>query len=262
MAYIGRSPADAALTSADIADGSVTNPKLAGSISNNKLLPLANSTLENNSVTYNTVAVALGASGTISTTETQPVFTSADVSVITNAQSTIVITGQNFTSIPNVVLVNNSTGQRFTADETAFNSNTQLTCKFTISLDGVYFYFIQNPDGEAGISGSTALTVSDLPAWQTAAGSLGTFAAGSDVGTISITATDAASFARTSGNLPGGLTLNSAATTATITGIESGATSATQFSFTITATDAEGQTSPQAFTIDISVGATGSTQFN
>ena len=56
--------------------------------------------------------------------------------------------------------------------------------------------------------------------------------------------------------------MSTAATTATITGTESGATSATQFSFTITATDAEGQTSPQAFTIDISVGATGSTQFN
>ena len=70
MAYIGNRPANQALTANDIADGIVTNDKLAGSISNNKLLPLANSTLVNDAVTYNSVTVALGASGTIPTRRT------------------------------------------------------------------------------------------------------------------------------------------------------------------------------------------------
>ena len=41
MAYIGNRPANQALTAADIADGIVTNDKLAGSISNSKLLPIS-----------------------------------------------------------------------------------------------------------------------------------------------------------------------------------------------------------------------------
>jgi len=104
--------------------------------------------------------------------------------------------------------------------------------------------------------------VSDAPAWQTAAGSLGNFAAGSNVGTITITCTDAVSFAITSGSLPGGLTLNSAATNATITGTESGATSPTTYNFTVTATDAQGQTAARAFSIAITVGQQNSMRFD
>jgi len=62
--------------------------------------------------------------------------------------------------------------------------------------------------------------------------------------------------------LPGGLTLNSAATNATITGTESGATSATTYNFTVTATDAEGQTADRAFSIAITVGQQNSMRFD
>jgi hypothetical protein len=75
------------LTAADIADGIVTNAKLAGSISNDKLLPIQNAALQNSSVTYNSVTVALGSSGTITTTETGPTFTSISPSVIDNTAS-------------------------------------------------------------------------------------------------------------------------------------------------------------------------------
>ena len=84
MAYIGNRPANQALTANDIADGIVTNDKLAGSISNNKLLPISNATLQNSSVTYNSVTVALGASGTIPTTEAGPTFTSISPATIDN----------------------------------------------------------------------------------------------------------------------------------------------------------------------------------
>ena len=65
-----------------------------------------------------------------------------------------------------------------------------------------------------------------------------------------------------SGSLPGGITLNSSAGTSTLTGTESGATSDTTYSFTIRATDAEGQTADRAFSLTFSFGANNSGQFN
>ena len=49
---------------------------------------------------------------------------------------------------------------------------------------------------------------------------------------------------------------------ATITGNQSAPTSAATDSFTVTATDAEGQTAARAFTITWSFGASGGGQFN
>ena len=107
------------------------------------------------------------------------------------------------------------------------------------------------------------LTVSDAPAWVTSAGSLGSFAAGSTISTITITATNATSFAVQSGSLPTGLSLNTGSGSATITGtVSSGISSDTLFSFTVRATDAEGQTADRAFTIQVTVGANNSGQFN
>jgi len=195
-----------------------------------------------------------------SAAEVKPTFSSITPSTIENTQTTVTIAGGNFVSIPLVTAINSTTGARVIADEVSFTSATSITAKFTISVDGTYLLYIENPDGNA-VQTSAVLTVSDAPAWQTAAGSLGNFAAGSNVGTITITCTDAASFAITSGSLPGGLTLNSAATNATITGTESGATSATTYNFTVTATDAQGQTAPRAFSIAITVGQQNSLRF-
>ena len=49
--------------------------------------------------------------------------------------------------------------------------------------------------------------------------------------------------------------------TGVISGTESGATAETTYSFTITATDAEGQTADRAFSITISVGINNSGGF-
>ena len=180
MAYIGNRPANQALTANDIADGIVTNEKLAGSISNDKLLPIQNAALQNSSVTYNSVTVALGASGSITTTEAGPTFTSISPSTIENQATNITITGAGFVSIPLVEAVNSTSGARITASAVTFTSATTLVATFTISIDGTYFIHIQNPDGEAVNSGAV-LTVSDGPAWSTAAGTLGTFSAGASI---------------------------------------------------------------------------------
>ena len=260
MAYIGNRPANQALTAADIADGIVTNAKLAGSISNDKLLTIQNTALQNDAVTYNSVTVALGSSGSITTTETGPTFTSISPSVIDNTSSSITITGTGFVSIPLVEAVNTTSGARITASSVAFTSATSLTATFTISIDGTYNIFIQNPDGEA-ISSGSVLTVSDGPAWSTGAGTLGTFSAGEAISsTVTATGDAPITYSKTSGTFPGGLSLNTS--TGVISGTESGATATTQYSFTIRASDAQSQTADRAFTMTISVGAEGATQFN
>jgi hypothetical protein len=211
-------------------------------------------------ITINGQAVALGGSVTIAT-ESRPTFTSITPSTIENTQTTCVIAGGSFVSVPLVTAINSSTGASVVADEVAFNSASQITVKFTLPVDGTYKLYIENPDGNAVQTGAV-LTVSDAPAWQTAAGSLGSFSGGASFGTITLTATDSVSMAKVSGTFPGGMTLNSGSGSSTLTGTESGATADTTYSFTIRATDAEGQTADRAFTITISLGANNSGQFN
>ena len=191
--------------------------------------------------------------------ETKPTISSISPSVIDNTATNVVITGANFQSVPFVDAINSSTGAIVTANSVTYTSATSITANFTLPVDGTYFIRIENNDGLAVRSGSALLTVSDAPAWTTAAGSLGTVANG---GTINFTvaATDATSFGVQSGSLPGGASLN--ASTGAITGTETGSTATTTYTFTIRATDAQGQTADRQFTITISHGASGGAQFN
>ena len=222
---------------------------------------VANAALQGSGqITINGSAVSLGGSVTIAT-ESRPTFSSITPSTIENTQTTCVIAGGSFVTVPLVTAINSSTGARVAADEVAFNSASQITVKFTLPVDGTYLLYIENPDGNA-VQTSAVLTVSDAPAWQTSAGSLGTFSAGFSFGTITLTATDSVSMAKVSGTFPGGMTLNSGSGSSTLTGTESGATAETTYSFTIRATDAQGQTADRAFTITITVGINNSGQFN
>ena len=155
---------------------------------------VANAALQGSGqITINGQAVALGGSITL-TTETRPTFSSITPSTIENTQTTCTIAGGNFVSTPLVTAINNTTGATIVADEVSFTSASQITAKFTIPVDGTYKLYIENPDGNA-VQTNAVLTVSDAPAWQTSAGSLGEFAAGVTISTITITATNATSFA-------------------------------------------------------------------
>jgi len=222
---------------------------------------VANAALQGSGqITINGQAVALGGSVTIAT-ETRPTFTSITPATIENTQTSCVIAGGNFASVPLVTAINSSTGARVSADEVAFNSSSQITVKFTLPVDGTYLLYIENPDGNA-VQTSAVLNVSDVPAWVTGAGSLGSFNGGDNIGTITLTATNSVSMALQSGSLPGGITLNSGSGSSTLTGTESGATADTTFTFTIRATDAEGQTADRQFTMTFTFGANNSGQFN
>ena len=193
---------------------------------------------------------------------TFPTISSISPSVIENTATNVVITGTNFkdsSTPPFVDAINSSTGAIVTANSVTFTSATSVTANFTLPVDGTYFLRLENNDGIACRSGTALLTVSDAPAWTTAAGNLGTVANG---GTINFTvaATNATTFGVQSGALPGGASLNTS--TGAITGTESGSTATTTYTFTIRATDAEGQTADRQFSITISHGASGGGQFN
>jgi len=211
-------------------------------------------------ITINGTAVALGGSITL-VTETRPTVTGISPSAIENTQTAVVITGTNFVSVPLVTAINSTTGAQFIADEVSFTSATSITAKFTISVDASYKLYVENPDGNAVQTGAI-LTVSDAPAWQTAAGTLGTFSGGSSISTITLTATNSTGMAVQSGSLPGGITLNSGSGSSTLTGTESGASADTTFNFTIRATDAEAQTADRAFSLTFTFGANNSMSFN
>ena len=230
----------------DASSGTITLPN--GSVVNAKLA--------NSSITINGSAVSLGGSVTVG--ETKPTITGISPSVIENTQTAVTITGTNYVSVPTVEAINTS-GAIVRADTVSFTNATTIVANFTLPVDGTYFIRVENNDGNAVRSGTAILTVSDAPAWTTSAGSLGSNAAGSSVN-YTVAATNATSFAKTSGTFPGGVSLNSS--TGVISGTESGATSETTYSFTIRATDAQGQTADRAFSITVTVGINNSGQFN
>ena len=217
-----------------------------------------------------TVAVASGATLSVPTLNvngepvtaiTLPTVTSLSPDTITNAQTSVTITGTNFV---NGALVNaiSTTGAIFTADTVTFNSATSITAQFTLATDGTYFIRVENPDGLAGRSATALLTVSDAPTWSTAAGSLGSVAQGGTIDfTVTATSDSAVTYSIVSGALPTGGSLNSS--TGAITGTESGSdTSETTYNFTIRATDAESQTADRAFSITVTTGINNGGQFN
>ena len=243
----------------------VTAPGIAtDAVTVNKIpnTSITNAKLANSSITINGTAVALG--GTIADVgaETYPTVSSVSPTVITNAQTTVTITGTNFVSIPIVEAINTS-GAITTADSVTYVSATSVQAALTLPVDGTYYLRVTNvTTGLSGRSGSAILNVSDEPAWVTASGSLGTFSGAVAIATQTLTCTDATSFAVTSGAVTAGLTFTTGVGSATITGTQTAHTSAATDSFTVTATDAEGQTAARAFTISWSFGSTGGGQFN
>ena len=205
---IQRSIADDAITAAAIDDETITNAKLA-----------------NSSMTLDGTTVSLGGTATI---VTRPTITSLTPSVITNDATAVVIAGTNFTNMPSVEAIN-STGAIVAADSITYTSATSITATFTLPVDGTYFVRVENPDGSAVRTSSADLTVSDNPVWVTASGSLGTFSGSAAISTITLTCTDATSFAVTTGAVTAGLTFTTGVGSATITG--------TQTAHSVAATD-------------------------
>ena len=228
-------------------------------------------TSANNIVQLNGSAAlpALDGSNLTGIAETKPTISSISPSTITNAQTSVTISGTNFTSVPLVQAIN-STGAITFADSVSFTNATTIVAAFTLTTDGTYFIRVENPNGLAVRSSSALLTVSDAPTWTTSAGSLGTFAAGDSIslsvagsGDSTLAYSETTAVLTSNANTPAAtmnLSLNSS--TGAITGTAPTPTSATTYTFTLRVTDAQSQTADRQFSISITVGVTGGGQFN
>jgi len=237
----------ASIDGSNITSGTISNARLTGS----------------GAITINGSAVALGGSVTIG--ETKPTISSISPDTITNAQTSITITGSNFASVPQVEFLNPSTGIWYVADTVTFNNSTSLTVQATLTVDGQYKIRIENPDGNSVLSSTNILTVSDAPTWNTAAGDLGTFAGdfSGTLATLSATSDSAITYSEVGSNLTtANVTLNTSTGALTTTDFGGTSTTATTYNFTIRATDAENQTADRSFSLTSSYGATGGGQFN
>ena len=188
-------------------------------------------------------------------TETKPTVSSVSPNVITNNATDIVITGQDFTAIPRVDIINTATGIWYSVNTVTHDSATQLTVNLTLSVDaGTYRIRVENPDGLAGLSGANFLTVSDAPTWSTSAGSLGTKSGGLNGAVATVSAGgDTIVYSETTNVLTNAslanCSLNSSTGAITTTDFDGSSTSARTHTFTIRATDAQGQTSDREFTL-------------
>ena len=247
-------PVDNSVSTAKIVDSNITTAK----INNSAVTDAKIDTVSASKLTGALPAIS-GANLTNLPAETKPTISSISPSVIENTQTAVTITGTNFISVPQVEAIN-STGAIVAADSITFTSATQIVATFTLPVDGTYFLRVENNDGNAVRSGTALLTVSDAPAWTTAAGSI--YSGGSVVSTITLSATGATSFAVTTGSIPTGLTFTSGTGSCTIAGTQTEFTAAATKNFSITATDAEGQTAVRAFSMSFSFEMSGSGGFN
>ena len=247
-------PVDNSVSTAKIVDSNITTAK----INNSAVTDAKIDTVSASKLTGALPAIS-GANLTNLPAETKPTISSISPSVIENTQTAVTITGTNFISVPQVEAIN-STGAIVAADSITFTSATQIVATFTLPVDGTYFLRVENNDGNAVRSGTAILTVSDAPAWTTAAGSI--YSGGSVVSTITLSATGATSFAVTTGSIPTGLTFTSGTGSCTIAGTQTEFTAAATKNFSITATDAEGQTAVRAFSMSFTFGMSGSGGFN
>ena len=132
------------------------------------------------------------------------------------------------------------------------DSSTQLTVGCTLPTDGTYFIRIELNDGNAVRSATAVLNISDEPSWTTASGSLGTIL-GNFSGTVATVAAtgDTVTYSETTSVLTNAsqanCSLNSSTGVITTTDFGGSSTSETTYTFTIRATDAQGQTSDREF---------------
>ena len=197
--------------------------------------------------------------------EDKPTITTSSVIIAPSTSQTFTLNGTNFVSIPIVEFIA-STGAITRATAVSFTSATALSVTTNLA-SGSYFIRVENNDGNAVRSTNAILSASTSPSWTTSAGSLGTFAGDTSgtLATVAATSDSTITYSVTSGSsdlTSAGVSLNPSTGALTTSDFGGSSTTATTYSFTITATDAEGQTAARAFSLTSSFGSTGGGQFN
>ena len=198
--------------------------------------------------------------------ETKP--TVADVSQ-TIAPATAVsfnITGTNFSGIPRVEFIKTD-GSLTNANTVSLTNATTLAVNATLAL-GSYFVRVELDTGLAARSTNAIITASTSPSWTTSAGSIGTIAGNfsGTVATVVASSDSTIAYSETTNVLTNAsqanCTLNSSTGVITTSDFGGSSTSPTTYTFTLRATDAEGQTVDRVFTLTSSFGLSNGGQFN
>ena len=324
MAYVGRPPANAALTAADLENGIVSADKLAtnavtevkvnadaitnakteftpgltikgdGSSADGKIILNCSQNSHGVSIagpahsagqSYNLVLpTSVGTNGQVLATngsntnqlswvnavETKPTVANVSQTIAPATSQTFNITGTGFVSIPIVEFIKSDTGAITRAGAVTFTIATALSVTATLAI-GAYYVRVQNNDGNAGRSANAIITASTAPTWTNAAGSLGTIAGNfsGNVVTVAATSDSAITYSEVggpiligSGSGQANCTLGSSSGIIATTDFGGSSTTPTTYTFTLRATDAEGQTADRVFSLTSSFGATGGGQFN
>ena len=157
---------------------------------------------------------------------------------------TITVTGTGFKTGATVTVGGTA------APAVSYVSATQITFTTPAKAAGDYDIVVTNTD-TGSATYINGISYNGIPSWTTAAGSLGTFASNTTISTITLQATEpdagTITFNITNGALPTGLSL----TGANIDGTTSLETADTLYTFTVTATDDESQSTPRTFTITV-----------
>jgi large repetitive protein len=170
------------------------------------------------------------------------VYSGTETATDTAGGETINLTGAGFQSGCNVLVASTS------ASVVTFISSTQISFVAPVQTAGTYVIYVINPDGGTAIS-IPGISYSGTPTWTTTAGSLGTaYEAGSISATLTATGDAPITYTLASGTLPTGSSL---ASNGTLSGTAPATASATTYNFTITAKDAQNQTTNRAFSLTI-----------
>jgi hypothetical protein len=170
------------------------------------------------------------------------VYPGDDTATDTAGGATINLTGNGFQSGCSVLVASTA------SSVVTFISATQISFIAPALAAGTYVVYVINPDGGTAIS-IPGISYSGTPNWSTAAGSLGTaYETGSISSTLTATGDNPITYTLASGTLPPGSTLNS---NGTLSGTAQATASATTYTFTISANDAQNQTTNRSFSITI-----------
>ena len=199
-------------------------------------------------------------------TETKPTVADVSQTIAPSTATSFNITGTNFSGIPKVEFIKTD-GAVTNANSVSLTNSTTLAVNATLA-NGSYYVRIELDDGNAARSTNAIITASTSPTWTTSAGSLGTIAGdfSGTVATVAASSDSAISYSETTSVLTNAsqanCTLNSSTGVITTTDFGGSSTSATTYTFTLRATDAEGQTADRSFSLTSSFGASGGGQFN
>jgi hypothetical protein len=175
---------------------------------------------------------------------TDNTYTVLDDTAVAVAGGYIKITGTGFVTGCSIIVGS------LVATSVSFISSTEVRAQVPAQSAGTYTVYLVNPDGGVGIR-VNGLNYSSTPTWTTTS-PLGDGAIDSAISVQFVaTSNSAVTYALEAGStLPAGLSLSSSGL---LTGTVTGITVDTTYNFTVVATDAENQDTPQAFSITITV---------